>query len=363
MDAALSIQKGLEASELQCSCECFPIGDGGNGTCRLIIDKCQGTIDDVGVKDPLGRSIYAPFGLIDSGKMAIIEMADASGLHLLKQDELDPLHANSYGTGQLIKAALAKGAAHVVIGMGGSATVDGGSGMLTALGVRFLDEKGQQITDLPFGLQRLHAIDRLAVEKRLEHAKLTVLCDVVNPLLGENGAAHVFGPQKGATPEMVEQLETILQHYAEVVYAETGIAIANEASCGVAGGASAGLMAVLGAELVNGIDYYLELTQFEKSLAKSDLVITGEGSIDEQTLDGKGPYGVAKRAKELGLPVIGLAGKVPVDTDVALNRYFDALIAIGDGPAPLDQALLTTSQNLSRVATQLGNLISRFRHS
>lgn len=362
-EAAFSIQKGLMESQLQCSCTCFPIGDGGNGTCRLIIDKCAGEVSEINVKDPLGRTISAPFGLIDNGRMAVIEMADGSGLHLLKQEELDPLHANSYGTGQLIDAAVSKGAAHIIIGMGGSATVDGGSGMLSALGVRFLDAEGQQITDLPLGLQRLHAIDRSAAEKRLRGAKLTVLCDVENPLLGKNGAAHVFGPQKGATPEMVAELESILQRYAEVIHAETGVAIADEVSCGVAGGASGGLMGILGAELVNGIDYFLELTQFEKSLVKSDLVITGEGSIDEQTLDGKGPYGVAKRAKERGIPVIGLAGKVPVDTDATLNHYFDVLIAIGDGPAPLDRALLTTSKNLSRVATQLGNLIFHFHHS
>lgn len=357
--AAVSIQRGLAASQLSCTSECFPIGDGGNGTCRLIVEKCQGTWVNAHVKDPLNRRIAAGFGLIDHGHMAVIEMADASGLHLLKPEELNPLHANSYGTGELIGKALDKGARHIVVGMGGSATVDGGSGMLAALGVRFLDDKGREITDLPVGLQKLDAIDRRGLDKRLRDCRLTVLCDVVNPLLGAHGAARIFGPQKGATPAMVEQLENILGRYAGVLHAETGIAIANMVSGGVAGGASAGLKGVLDAELVNGIDYFLELTQFERSLAQSDLVITGEGSIDEQTLEGKGPYGVAKKAKAFGIPVIGLAGRVPVKNNPELARYFDALIAIGNGPVALEEALHNTSDNLSNVATQLGNLMAR----
>ncbi|WP_257669634.1 glycerate kinase family protein [Parapedobacter tibetensis] len=362
-EAAKAIQRGLLASKLSCTCECFPVGDGGNGTCRLIGDRLQGKIVNTPVKDPLGRPISASFGWIDHGRTAIIEMADASGLHLLEQNELDPLHANAYGTGQLIKAALEIGARKIIVGMGGSATVDGGSGILAALGVCFLDEDGEEIMDLPFGLQKLHAIDRSAMDKRLQECELTILCDVTNPLLGENGAAHIFGPQKGATPEMVETLEAILQHYAAVILSETGTAISTMASGGVAGGASAGLKGVLNAELVNGIDYFLELTQFDKSLLKSDWVITGEGSIDSQTLQGKGPYGVAKRAKRFGVSVIGLAGSIPMEIDDELSHYFDVLLAIGNEPSSLAEALATTSQNLSRVAMQLGNLLAGLRSS
>lgn len=358
-EAAASIQRGLAASQLSCTSECFPIGDGGNGTCRLIVEKCQGTWVNAPVKDPLNRQIAAAFGLIDHGRMAVIEMADASGLHLLKPEELNPLHANSYGTGELIGKALEKGVGHIVVGMGGSATVDGGSGMLAALGVRFLDDKGRAITDLPIGLQKLHAVDRSGLDKRLRDCRLTVLCDVVNPLLGAHGAARIFGPQKGATPAMVKQLEDILERYAGVLHAETGVAISDIASGGVAGGASAGLKGMLDAELVNGIDYFLDLTQFGRSLAQSDLVITGEGSIDEQTLEGKGPYGVAKKAKALGIPVIGLAGRVPIKSNTELERYFDALIAIGNGPVALEEALRNTSDNLANIATQLGNLMAR----
>ncbi len=357
-EASLAIQKGLSTSKLNCTCECFPIGDGGNGTCRLIIDRLHGEVVRVPVRDPLGRAIAASFGLIDNGQTAIIEMADASGLHLLEDGELDPLHANSYGTGQLIKAALESGARKIIIGMGGSATVDGGSGMLAALGIRFLDREGRNITDLPAGLSALHTIDRSSLDGRLQDGEITVLCDVDNPLLGENGAAKIFGPQKGASPAAIERLESVLKSYAEVILATTGMDVSAIAAGGVAGGASAGLAGLLDAKLVNGIDYFLDLTRFNESISRSQMVITGEGSIDSQTLQGKGPFGVAKRAKERGVPVIGLAGKVPVDNDAGLAHYFDVLMAIGEGPSSIGEALPRTAQNLARTASQLANLIA-----
>lgn len=356
--AAEAIQRGLLASRLSCTCECFPIGDGGNGTCRLIIDRLQGELVQVPVMDPLGRPVTAALGLIEGGQTAVIEMADASGLHLLASTELNPLHANSYGTGQLIMAALDNGARKVIIGMGGSATVDGGSGMIRALGARFLDSAGKEITDLPVGLEGLHAIDLSGLDKRLQDVKVTVLCDVDNPLLGETGAAHVFGPQKGASSEQVKQLDDLLARYAAVIQTATGEDVSTRRSGGVAGGASAGLAGLLGAELVDGIDYFLDLTRFNESLSKSHLVITGEGSIDSQTLQGKGPYGVASRAKQRGLPVIGLAGSLPLEVNQELTAYFDTLLAIGNRPASLDDALADTAGNLARTAAQLGNLLA-----
>lgn len=355
---AMSIQKGLLESKLPCSCTSFPVGDGGNGTCELIVDQLQGETIHVWVSDPLGRVISAPLGFVHHGQTAVIEMANASGLHLLEQQELDPLHANTYGTGQLIKAALDKGVKKIIMGMGGSATVDGGSGILMALGVRFLDKEGHELTKLPIDLKKLHTIDRSTMDRRLTDCELTILCDVTTPLLGENGAAHVFGPQKGATPETVMQLDAILSHYAEIIEKETGVSISNLKSGGVAGGASAGLNGILGAKLVNGIDYFLDLTQFDEYLQKCNLVITAEGSIDHQTLHGKGPYGVAKRAKALGLTVIGLAGRIPSDVDAALYQYFDVLLAIGNEPSSLEEALSATARNLERVAMQIGNIIA-----
>lgn len=357
-EAAEAIQQGLLTSQLSCSCECFPIGDGGNGTCRLIVERLRGNWVDVAVTDPLGRPITVPFGLTDDTQTAVVEMADASGLHLLQPTELDPLRANSYGTGQLIAAALENDVRKLIIGMGGSATVDGGSGILAALGVRFLDAKGSEIRDLPMGLERLDVIDRSRLDKRIGECEITILCDVTNPLLGKNGAAEVFGPQKGASPEMVERLAKILRRYAHAIKAATGKDVSALPSGGVAGGASAGLAALLGARLVDGIDDFLKLTGFDESLAKSDLVITGEGSIDSQTLQGKGPFGVANRAKQAGLPVIGLAGRVPAENDAALARYFDVLMAIGNGPSTVEEALPLTTQNLTRTAQQIGNLLA-----
>lgn len=356
--AAEAVQHGLLASQLACTCECFPIGDGGNGTCRLIIDRLQGELVRVQVMDPLGRPVTATFGLVEGGETAVIEMADASGLHLLAQTELDPLRADSYGTGQLIQAALDRGARKILIGMGGSATVDGGSGMLRALGVRFLDRTGKEITTLPAGLGALHTIDLSGLDGRLQQVKVTVLCDVDNPLLGETGAAQVFGPQKGASDKQVQQLDDLLAHYAAVMQLTTGDDVATRRSGGVAGGASAGLAGLLGAELVDGIDYFLDLTRFDESLSKSDLVITGEGRIDRQTLQGKGPFGVASRAKRMGLPVIGLAGNIPVTVGGELAAYFDTLLAIGSGPSSLNEALAATADDLARTAKQLGNLLA-----
>lgn len=356
--AAEAIRRGLLASRLSCTCECFPIGDGGNGTCRLIIDRLQGELVQVSVTDPLGRPVTAAFGVLEGGQTAVIEMADASGLHLLAPTELDPLYAHSYGTGQLIKAALDNGARKIIIGMGGSATVDGGSGMLRALGVRFLDLAGEEITVLPAGLEALHTIDLSGLDGRLQGVEVTVLCDVDNPLLGENGAAYVFGPQKGASAAQARQLDSLLAQYAEVIRATTGQDISTRPSGGVAGGASAGLAGLLGAELVNGIDYYLDLTRFDEALTTSHIVVTGEGSIDSQTLQGKGPFGVASRAKRMGLPVVGLAGKIPLEIGDDLAVYFDTLLAIGNRPASLDDALADTAGNLTRVARQLGNLLT-----
>jgi len=360
-EAAFALKAGLEASRLSCSCECFPVGDGGNGTCELIRERLRGHSVDVVVKDPVGRPLTTSFGWIDEGQTAVIEMADASGLHLLQEAELDPMHASSYGAGQLMLAALDKGARRMIIGMGGSATVDGGSGMLAALGVRFLDQAGTPITDLPVGLSQLHTLDVGMLDNRLDACEIIVLCDVDNPLLGENGAARVFGPQKGATPPMVEQLEERLQRWAAVVHAETGCDLTTLPSGGVAGGASVGLVGMLNARLVSGIDYFLQLTRFDESLAKSQLVITGEGSIDRQTLQGKGPFGVAKQAKQRGVPVVGLAGKIPVQVPEALHAYFDALLPIGNAPTPLGEALPLTEANLFRTALELGNLMAALK--
>ena len=338
-DAARAILQGLQQSRLSFTAECFPVADGGDGTGDLLIKKLGATVIEAPAHDPLGRMRQASFGLI--GETAIIEMANASGLRLLDNDQRDPLHATSCGTGDLIRAALDHKARHIILGMGGSATVDGGVGILTALGVRIFENE----------------IDTTDLDPRLADTRLTVLCDVNNPLLGPRGAAAVFGPQKGATPEAVQQLELRLQHLAGLIYKTTGKEIATLPSGGTAGGAAAGLYGVLRAELVDGIDYFLQLTGFDKALDNTNLVITGEGSIDKQTLQGKGPFGVASRAKMRKLPVIGLAGLLPLEKDPQLDQYFDALLPINHQLLPLAEALTQTAANLTATARAIGNLL------
>jgi glycerate kinase len=355
--AAEAIREGLDQSSLNCTTECFPIADGGDGTAELIISKLKGTVIPVNVNDPLGRVINSSLGLIDNGQTAVIEMADASGLRLLNDDELNPLVATSYGTGQMIAKAMDVGAKKIIIAMGGSATVDGGTGILSALGARFLDKEYNELINLPKTLSQLQYIDSYNLDTRLATCEIIVLCDVDNKLLGDAGAAVVFGPQKGANIDEVKLLEEGLTRLCEVTLKHLGKDMAAIKYGGAAGGASAGIYAYLNATLVNGIDYFMEITGFNEALEKASLVITGEGSIDEQTLQGKGPYGVANRAKVKNIPVIGVAGKIPVETNKKLDEYFNVLLAIGNEPADIPTALKRTKDNLIRVSKSIGELI------
>ena len=356
--ATLAIRKGLTDSKLNFTFEEFPIGDGGDGTGHLIVEKCKGKKINMLVRDAIGRKINTTFGLIDDGKTAVIEMADASGIGLLKADELNPLQANSFGTGEQIKIALDCGVQKIIIAMGGSATVDGGTGILTALGIQFLNEKGDVLSGLPGSLIDLSFVDLSGLDKRILQTEIIVLCDVDNVLLGEKGAAAMFGPQKGANPEAVNLLEAGLKKLAEVCLKQTKKEMATIPFGGTAGGAAAGLWAFLDAKLVNGIDYFLHSTGFDKSLKNANLVITGEGSIDEQTLQGKGPFGVAKLAKIAGVPVVGLAGRIPLIPLPKMLEYFDVLLAIGHQPTDLSSAMANTMKNLFRTSTALGNLLA-----
>ncbi|MGN6196478.1 MAG: glycerate kinase family protein [Ginsengibacter sp.] len=356
--AANMIRKGLSMSRLNFTCECFPIGDGGGGTGNLLTRRSGGSFEKVWVQNPAGKKITATFGLTGSKKTAIIEMAEASGLHLLSSRELNPLMTSSYGTGQLIREALNRGVDKILITMGGSATVDGGTGILRALGIRFLDAAGRELPQSVDALEDLNSIDLSEMDTRIKKCQLVVLCDVENKLLGKQGAANVFGPQKGATPEQVKKLNIALNRLAQVILKETMTDISSIKHGGTAGGAAAGLHGILNAELVNGIEYFLNFTGFESSLKKSDLVITGEGSIDLQTLKGKGPYGIARRAKKRGLPVIALAGKVPLAQNISLEKYFDVLMAIQNEPMKLPLSIQLASQNLVRVSHQVGSLLA-----
>jgi glycerate 2-kinase len=357
--AAAAILLGLEQSTLTFTAECFPVGDGGDGTGDLLMTRLGAKKIPVAARDPLGRQRTTYYGFSADGQTAIIEMANASGLRLLTPKELAPLHAASWGTGDLIRAALDKRPARILIGMGGSATVDGGTGILAALGARFLDTNGAELTDLPARLIDLAAIDLSDLDPRLKTTELTVLCDVDNPLLGPEGAAAVFGPQKGASSADVKRLEMSLQHFETIVRQQLNTSLAHLPKGGTAGGAAAGLHGVLNATLAGGIDYFLTITDFEKALNTAHWVITGEGSIDEQTLKGKGPFGVANAAKRKGIPVIGLAGRLPRDKNPALDNYFDVLLPINHETSPLAEALPHTAANLTATARAIGNLLAR----
>jgi glycerate kinase len=356
-DVAEAIRQGLEESKLQCTVDCFPVGDGGDGTAELILKYSNGSTISATAHDSLMRKISSSFGLMEEGKTAVIEMANASGLRLLQSNELDPLHTSSFGTGELIENALDMGVNKIIMCIGGSATVDGAVGLLQALGFRFLDKDGKELTNMPETLINLEIIDFAGVNKRIKQCKIIVLCDVENALLGKEGAAAVFGPQKGADPDDVKKLEASLTKLSNIIFKQTGKNISMIKSGGAAGGTAAGLAAFLNADLVNGIDYFLSLTKFDEALEGKDLVITGEGSIDMQTLHGKGPFGVARRAKQKGVPVIGLAGKIPAERIGPLEQYFDVLLSINIEDTELSYALLHTKQNLERTSKNIGDLL------
>lgn len=355
---AEAIASGLQQSKLDCQCRLFPVADGGDGTGSLIIKHLNGISIPAPVHDALGRKMTAAFGLIDGGRTAVIEMADASGIRLLKATELNPMQANTYGTGELIKAALDKGVTKIIIGMGGSATVDGGMGILHALGVGFLDRDGKTLKPVPAELINIAAINTNNLDKRIPGCEIIILCDVDNKLLGTEGAAAVFGPQKGANPSAVTKLDAMLARFAAIALQETGRDMTTIKHSGTAGGAAAGLCVFLNAQLVSGANHFLELTNFNALLQNTDVVITGEGSIDEQTLQGKAPGVVAAAAKKKDIKVLGVAGKVPAEPGEALNQLFDQLLSINSTPVNLATALKNTRSNLIITAQKIGEQLA-----
>jgi glycerate kinase len=356
-EVANAIKEGLMQSRLKCDCICFPIADGGDGTGTLLNKKLSSSLINLTVSDPIGRRINSSYGIAPQDT-AIIEMADASGLRLLKVQDLDPLHSNSFGTGELISDALNRNVKKIVLCVGGTATVDGGVGILQALGVKFLDQNKLELKNIPQDLINLDSIDFSRINKRLGGCDVNILCDVVNPLLGEKGAARVFGPQKGASPEIIKVLESCLRQLASVVKDQFNKDISTIVHGGAAGGVAAILHALLDAKLINGIDYFLSATGFDEVLRDCDLLITGEGCIDEQTLEGKGPFGVAVRAYDKNIPVVGLAGVIPLNPGAVLSQYFQVLLSINHRPQPIEEAIKNTKENLVRAAQALGNSLA-----
>ncbi len=352
--AARAIARGLRRSGLNADLVLLPIADGGNGTLDAFLTS-GGQRRVVPVSDPLGRPREAPFAL--TGTSAVIEMALASGLELLRTDELDPLRASTFGTGQLMQAALDAGAKRIVVGVGGSATVDGGAGCLQALGVRLLDENGEDVPPGGGSLDRIRQIDVTELNPRWRETEVIVASDVDNPTLGDQGAAAVFGPQKGATPEQVRMLEANLRHFFTLTADQVGVDVRVTRGGGAAGALSAGLMAYLGGRIESGIDLILDLCGFDGHLKDADLVITSEGRLDTQTIHGKGPLGVARRAGKRGVPTIALVGGLDVDDAILHGAGLWAALPMIDKPMPLEMALAQAEALIERAALRIGYLL------
>ncbi len=350
LEAANAIERGFKSVFPNAVYSKVPMADGGEGTVQSLIDATNGLLKEQVVTGPLGEPVNAFFGLTGDGKTAVIEMAAASGLHLVPTNKRNPLVTSTRGTGELIAAALDLDVKHIIIGIGGSATNDGGAGMVQALGGRLLDGSGNDIGPGGGALSKIAAIDLTDLDARLKDVQMEVACDVDNPLTGPRGASAIFGPQKGATPEMVELLDQNLSHFADVAERELGKSFRDIAGAGAAGGLGAGLLAFLHADLKRGVDIILHAVNFEGVVEDADLVITGEGRIDSQTIYGKTPIGVAKAAKKYNVPVIGLAGSLSQDCDVVYEHGIDALFSIVPGVIPLSEAFEHAAHYMERTA-------------
>ncbi|PAD23102.1 glycerate kinase [Terribacillus saccharophilus] len=353
LEAANAIERGFKMIFPDAVYNKKPMADGGEGTVQSLVDATNGKIVERTVTGPLGKPVKAFFGLMGDGETAVIEMAAASGLHLVPAGDRNPLTTSTKGTGELISAALDLGVQHIIIGLGGSATNDGGAGMIQALGGRLLDEAGKDIGDGGGALSQLAVIDLDGLDDRLKDVQIEVACDVDNPLTGPRGASAIFGPQKGATPDMVELLDKNLSHFADVAEKALGKSFRDIEGVGAAGGLGASLLAFLNADLKRGIDIVLQVVDFEEAVKGADLVITGEGRIDSQTIYGKTPIGVAKAAKKYGVPVIGLAGSLSQDSDVVYEHGIDVLFSIVPGVITLPEAFEHAADYMEQTARNI----------
>ncbi|HEY3667704.1 MAG TPA: glycerate kinase [Polyangiaceae bacterium] len=349
-DAASAIARGVRAADPNAEVVSLPIADGGDGTSAVLSAARGGIARETVVADPLGRPVRASFALLDGGRTAVLDVATASGLALLSVQERDPLVASSRGTGKLISLALDAGVETIILGVGGSATVDGGAGLLAALGVGLLDDAGAPISSGGAGLARLARVDLSRMHPALSRVKLRVACDVDSTLLGPHGAARLFGPQKGATSEGVREIEQNLSHFADVIEQSTGRDVRSVVSGGAAGGIAAGLYGVLNAALEPGIDLVLETVGFDQALAGASLVITAEGLLDEQSLRNKGPCGVGRWAKRRNVPVIALAGGIADDVRPRDFPDFSGMFSICRRPMSLEEAMASAAGLLESAA-------------
>ena len=356
VDVAAAVARGLRRVWPDAVVDELPLADGGEGTVRALVRATRGKVHLARVHDPLGREIEAEWGTLGDGKTAVVEMAAASGLPLLLHDERDPRTTSTRGTGELILEAAASGAHRIVIGIGGSATNDGGAGMARALGYRFLDQEGRDLPEGGAALARLHHLEG-QTDPRLVRPAIEVACDVRNPLLGELGASAVYGPQKGATPAMISELDTALERFADVVEGFVGRGIRDVPGAGAAGGLGAGLLAFLDARLRSGAEIVLEAARFDDRVAKADLVITGEGRVDAQSAYGKLTQAVTEASRRAGVPVAAIAGGTGAGYEALFAAGLDALELATDRPMPLAEAMAQAATLIERAAERLARSI------
>ncbi|WP_145522490.1 glycerate kinase [Yersinia rohdei] len=353
LDVAVQIEAGFRTQFPHAQYIKLPVADGGEGTVEAMVAATAGRIIKVKVTGPLGEQVDAFYGISGDEKSAFIEMAAASGLELVPPPLRNPLKTTSYGTGELICHALDQGVKHIIIGIGGSATNDGGAGMVQALGGKLLDKHGAQIGFGGGKLSELDSIDVLGLDSRIQQCQIDVACDVTNPLTGAAGASAIFGPQKGATPEMVTLLDEGLLHYAGVIKRNLSVEVDQVEGAGAAGGVGAALLAFCGATLSPGVDIVTDALGLDALVRDATFVITGEGRIDSQTLHGKVPIGVARVAKRYNKPVIGIAGSLSADVDVVYEHGLDAVFSVIYSICTLDQALENAADNVFKTARNI----------
>lgn len=356
-EVCVVMERGIKKVNSNIRCIHVPMADGGEGTMQSLVDATGGEVYSLEVVGPLGNKVKAEYGILGNGEIGVLEMASASGIHLVSLEERNPLITTTYGTGELIKACLDRGVKKLLIGIGGSATNDGGVGVIQALGGRLLDKDGNE---LGFGggeLEKLDRIDLTNFDRRLKDVVIEVACDVSNPLCGENGASYIFGPQKGASVEMIKILDNNLKHYAKVIKEQFGKDVLEIAGAGAAGGLGAGLMVFLNGNLKKGIEIVIEYSGLEKKIKNCDMVWTGEGSIDFQTQYGKTPLGVATVAKKYNKPVVALAGRVGDDIDILYEKGIDSIFGIMRGVTTIDEALKNGKENIERTSENIVRLM------
>jgi len=357
-EAALAIKEGFqEVFDSSTIYDIIPMADGGEGTTEVLKEALNATSYCVEVKDPLNRNIMASYARSDEHRTAIIEMAAASGLALLSKDERNPSITTSYGTGQLINDALNHDVNKIILGIGGSATNDGGVGMLKALGISFKDKNNQEIRDGGLALSQIEYIDITRINPRLKDVNIKVACDVTNPLLGDNGATIVYGPQKGAQQKMIPKLDSALRHYHDKIERELNVNVKDIPGAGAAGGMGTALIAFLNAELRPGIDVVLEETQFKQRIKDANLVVTGEGKMDKQTIYGKTPIGVAKVAKSYDIPVIAICGSLGKDYEAIYHHGIDSVFSIMERPCHIDEALKEAEIHIKHTTANIARLL------